>query len=122
MGLLASGPFHQWFQSTGTTLCRIGMNAMLAESAKPAFIGVRFPVQPIALSSNVLAVNEHDNCYFSTENLCTVVCVYVPPGSRRVLGNSGRLGESGKCWASRQNAPCLGALPVAALPSRKFPV
>ena len=40
--------------------------------------------------------------YLVVENRYTEVCEYVSPGRRTVLGNSGRLGESGKCCGSRQ--------------------
>ena len=36
----------------------------------------------------------------SVAKLRTVVVLYVSPGRRTVGGNSGRLGESGKCWVS----------------------
>ncbi len=58
------------------------------------------------------------------ENLKTVIVRYVSPGRRTVDGNSGRLGESGKCWVSRQKPQCFPytrpAFP-AIDPSRKFP-
>lgn len=41
---------------------------------------------------------------FATPSLYTVVCVYLSPGLRVMLGKSFWFGESGKNWSSRQNA------------------
>ena len=57
--------------------------------------------------------------YFSTPNLYTVTCLYVSPGQSTTLGKCWRLGESGKCCASKQIAlrlgnvaPCAPAKPL----------
>ena len=44
---------------------------------------------------------------YSTPNRWTVSCRYVSPGRSTVEGNSGRLGESGKCCVSRQKPACF---------------
>ena len=57
--------------------------------------------------------------YSSTPNLYIVTCEYSSPGFNITLGKCARLGESGKCCASKQIAlrlgnvaPCAPAKPL----------
>src|SRR5213595_3352272 len=62
---------------------------------------------------------------YRVENLYRVVCLYVSPGFKMVLGNDGWFGLSGKCCVSRQSAPCFTyfcpPFVLVNVPSRKLP-
>jgi hypothetical protein len=62
--------------------------------------------------------------YLFTVSLYFVTVWYFSPGFNMVVGKAGLLGESGKCWVSRQSAACLligCPLLVLMVPSRKLP-